>query len=154
METVFIVALLSRKSIMMGHFIFQKTVSMTFLTDRAFTFPESQCVSTSRIVFSAQARCSKLMLNSFINISLTKPCIIERITHSFANFIWFTILNYQHLIMDLCSSLEHCLIWRHFLLSQNKYFCEIMIIFSITNSKRCKVFIYENNSEKNIIFSF
>ena len=36
----------------------------------------------------------------------------------------------KNLITDLCSSLEHCLICRHFKLPKT-YFCEIKIIFAI-----------------------
>ena len=81
-EALFTVGPFSRKSIVTGPFMYQKTVNITFLTDGIFFLG----------VFSIQARSGKHIFCSFVNLFLTKTCFFLHTKHSSVNFIWFALL--------------------------------------------------------------
>ena len=102
-EARFTVASFSRTSIVTGSFMFQKTVSMTFLTGYTFYLPESQYVSTPWTVFSTQVRTGKPMFSPFVKKNATPytSYILLKMLHT---------LNFsasKYLIRDHCSIQEH-----------------------------------------------
>ena len=57
-----------------------------------FVLLESQCVSTSWMVFSTQASICQPMFSQFVNIFLTKGSFSIHISHSCVNFTWFALI--------------------------------------------------------------
>ena len=120
---------------MMGHFMSQKTVPMTFFTTVSGTFslPEIPCVLTSWTVYSTQARCGNPMFSLMVKFFFfIKIGFSVSIIDSSVNYILFALLSHQKFDdRSLFKPGALCSICCHFELPQNKYFCVIRIIFAI-----------------------
>ena len=132
MEALFTVAPFSRKSIVMGSFISQKTVSMTFYTDcfawNVF-FTRESVFPLYRLFFLTHGHCGQPMSCKDF---LTKMYFSINITNSSVNFTWFALFSHQKFHSRVLFKLGAlCLICHHFEMPENKYFFEIEIIFAM-----------------------
>ena len=95
---LFTVALFSRKSVVMGSFISQKTARVDLLyrlwCPEIFLYRKVS-VSTPWIIFSIYFHSGKPTFNSFVKILLTKTCsFIHR--YFSINFTWFALLSHKN----------------------------------------------------------
>ena len=88
---------LPMKSIVIGPFVFQKTISMTVFPDtvpRTFLYWRVN-VSTSWTVFSTHLVVSNLCLANSERFFKNKTCFFIHIKRSSVNFTWFVFLKQQ-----------------------------------------------------------
>ena len=89
----------SWKSIVMGPFMHQNTVSMTFFTEhlKLFLNQRVSVFPVHRLSFWLRLTCGKPIFSSFVNIYKSKICLSVHITNSSVNFTWFVLLSHQNL---------------------------------------------------------
>ena len=127
MEALFTVASFSKTLIRMGPFTFQKTVRMTFFTDRCARnfFFQRICVSTTWTL-SIQVGSRKYIFKAFKDIIQLKLVIYS--LHILLIQRSFHLSVTKKMMTDISSSLEHYS-WYAAILNKSKHFCEIKVIF-------------------------
>ena len=137
---------------MIAPFMSQNTVSIIFFTDHCtqnFFFIVESVFLHCRVSIFLYCRVSMFPLyrlsfqhahrgkpkfRQFVNIFWTKTCFSIYIRHFSVNFSWFALLNYQKFDdRSVFKPGTFSLIFHHFELPQNNYFCKIEIIVAINS---------------------